>query len=319
MLTTLIMITAALAAAASVLAVALPLVARDRRASRIKAVSSRRRELSERQRAELDQARGSARRRGAKPQRRVALMRAVIDRLKLQDLLEAKALKARLASAGWRGQAAPLTFIFARVALPILLLALGLIYATTLFDEQPLMVRAMILAVAMTAGALLPNIWLANAVQKRQMILTRAFPDALDLIVICVDAGLSVESALGRVTDEMMISAPEMAEEIGLTAAELAFLADRRQAWENFAERTGLAQVKSLATALIQSEKYGTPVAQALKVISQENREGRMASAEKKAAALPAKLTVPMIVFFLPVLFLIIAGPAAIQVSGMMK
>jgi len=233
--------------------------------------------------------------------------------------MEAKALKAQLAQAGWRGQAAPLTFIFARVALPVGLLALGLIYATTLFNEQPLIVRAMILAVAMAIGALLPNIWLTNAVQKRQMALGRAFPDALDLIVICVDAGLSVETALGRVTEEMMISAPEMAEEIGLTAAELAFLADRRHAWENFAERTGLAQVKSLSTALIQSEKYGTPVAQALKVISQENREGRMAAAEKKAAALPAKLTVPMIVFFLPVLFLIIAGPAAIQVSGMMK
>jgi len=246
-------------------------------------------------------------------------MRAVIDRLKLQDLLEAKALKAQLAQAGWRGQAAPLTFIFARVALPVILLAFGLIYATTLFDEQPLMVRAMILAVAMGAGGLLPNIWLTNAVQKRQKALSRAFPDALDLVVICVDAGLSVEMALGRVTDELMLSAPEMAEEIGLTAAELAFLSDRRQAWENFAERSGLPQVKSLATAMVQSEKYGTPVAQALKVISQENRESRMAAAEKKAATLPAKLTVPMIVFFLPVLFVIIAGPAAIQVSGMMK
>ncbi|KIL99711.1 Type II/IV secretion system protein TadC associated with Flp pilus assembly [Paramagnetospirillum magnetotacticum MS-1] len=319
MLTTLIVITAALAAAASVLALALPLLARDRRAARIKAVSGRRRELSERQKADLDQARGSGRRRGAMPQRRVALMRAVIDRLKLQDLMEAKALKAKLAQAGWRGQAAPLTFIFARVALPVLLLALGLIYATTLFDEQPLMIRAMILAVAMGAGGLLPNIWLANAVQKRQLALGRAFPDALDLIVICVDAGLSVETALGRVTEEMMNSSPEMAEEIGLTAAELAFLADRRQAWENFAGRTGLPQVKSLSTALIQSEKYGTPVAQALKVLSQENRESRMAAAEKKAAALPAKLTVPMIVFFLPVLFLMIAGPAALQVSGMLK
>jgi tight adherence protein C len=319
MLTTLIMIFAALAAAASVLAVTLPLLARDRRASRIKAVSSHRRELSERQKAELEQARNPGRRRGQMPQRRVAMMRAVIDRLRLRDLMEAKALKAQLAQAGWRSQAAPLTFIFARVALPVVLLVLGLVYATTLFDEQPLMVRAMILAVAMAVGALLPNIWLTNAVQKRQQALSRAFPDALDLIVICVDAGLSVETAMGRVTDEMMIGAPVMAEEIGLTAAELAFLTDRRQAWENFAERTGLPQVKSLATALIQSEKYGTPVAQALKVIAQENREGRMASAEKKAAALPAKLTVPMIVFFLPVLFLIIAGPAAIQVSGMMK
>lgn len=319
MLTTLVMIAAALTAAASVLAVALPLLARDRRMGRIRAVSGRRRELSERQRAELEAARGGGRRRSQAPRRRVALMRAVIDRLRLQDLLEAKALKARLAQAGWRGGAAPITFIFARVALPVLLLVLGLLYAATLFDEQPLMVRALIMAVAMAAGALLPGIWLANAIQKRQQALGSAFPDALDLIVICVDAGLSVEAALGRVTDEMMNTAPEMAEEIGLVAAELAFLTDRRQPWENFAGRTGLPQARALATALIQSEKYGTPVAQALKVLAQENREGRMAAAEKKAAALPAKLTVPMIVFFLPVLFLIIAGPAAIQVSGMMK
>lgn len=318
MLTILIMGCAALAAAASVLAVALPLLARDQRLTRIKAVSSRRRELSDRQREDLE-ARTSGRRRAQKPQRRVALMRAVIDRLRLGDLLQAKALKAKLAQAGWRGQAAPLTFIFARVALPVLLLVLGLLYATTLFAEQPLMVRALILAAAMGAGGFLPNIWLTNAVQKRQLALGRAFPDCLDLIVICVDAGLSVEMAMSRVTDEMMHGAPEMAEEIGLTAAELAFLSDRRQAWENFAERTGLPQAKALATALIQSEKYGTPVSQALKVLAQENREGRMAAAEKKAAALPAKLTVPMIVFFLPVLFMIIAGPAALQVAGLMK
>lgn len=318
MLTTLIMITASLAAAAAVLAVALPLLARDRRNARLKAVATRRLELSTRQKLELDQPR-SGRRRSQPPQRRLALMRAVVDRLKLQDLLEAKALKARLAQAGWRGRTAPVTFIFARVALPVLLLAVGLIYATTLFADQPLIVRALILAVAMAAGAFLPTLLLTNAIQKRQLVLGRAFPDALDLIVICVDAGLSVETALGRVTDELMGSAPEMAEEIGLTAAELAFLTDRRHAWENFADRTGLAQVKSLATAMVQSEKYGTPVSQALKVLAQENREGRMASAEKKAAALPAKLTVPMVLFFLPVLFLIIAGPAAIQVSGMMK
>ncbi|MBI3446780.1 MAG: type II secretion system F family protein [Magnetospirillum sp.] len=318
MLTTLIMITASLAAGLAVLAVALPLLARDRRQTRIKMVASRRQELSARQKLDLDQAKGS-RRRNQPPQRRLALMRAVLDRLKLQDLLEAKALKARLAQAGWRGQAAPVTFIFARVALPVLLLALGLIYATTLFADQPLMIRALILAGAMSVGAFLPSLLLTNAIQKRQQALGRAFPDALDLIVICVDAGLSVETALLRVTDEMMGGSPEMAEEIGLTAAELAFLTDRRHAWENFADRTGLTQVRSLSTAMIQSEKYGTPVSQALKVLAQENREGRMASAEKKAASLPAKLTVPMIVFFLPVLFLIIAGPAAIQVSGMMK
>ncbi|TAN72754.1 MAG: type II secretion system F family protein [Magnetospirillum sp.] len=313
-LPTLIMIVAGIAAFASVLALSLPLLARDRLASRLRAVAARRQELSAAQRAGLQGGR-----RKAQPRRRLALMRAVVDRLKLQDLLEAKDLKAKLAQAGWRGQAAPLTFIFSRVALPVVLLAVGLIYATTVFAHLPVMNRALILIGAMAVGAYLPQLMLTNAIQKRQFAVARAFPDALDLMVICVDAGLSVESSLGRVVDEMGLTAPELAEEFGLTSAELAFLGDRRHAWENLADRTGLPQVKSLSTTLLQSEKYGTPVSQALKVLAQENREARMSNAEKKAAALPAKLTVPMIVFFLPVLFMVIAGPAAIQVSGIMK
>ena len=313
-LPTLIVIVAGIAAFASVLALALPLMARDRMASRLRAVAARRQELSAAQRAALQ-----TNRRKGPPRRRLAMMRAVVDRLNMQDLLEAKDLKARLAQAGWRGQSAALTFIFSQVALPVVLLAVGLIYATTVFAHLPVMNRGLILVGAMTVGAYLPKLLLVNAVQKRQFALARAFPDALDLMVICVDAGLSVELSLGRVVDEMGMNAPELAEEFGLTSAELAFLGDRRHAWENLAERTGLAQVKSLSTTLLQSEKYGTPVSLALKVLAQENREARMAIAEKKAASLSAKLTVPMIVFFLPVLFLVIAGPAAIQVAGMMK
>lgn len=314
MLPLLIAIVAGIAAFASVLAVSLPLLARDRMASRLRAVAVRRQELSAIQRASLQGGR-----RKAAPRRRLVLMRAVVDRLKLQDLLEAKELKAKLAQAGWRSQSAPLTFIFSQVALPVVLLAFGLIYATTVFAHLPAMNRGLILIGAMVVGAYLPKILLTNAIQKRQFALGRSFPDALDLMVICVDAGLSVEASLGRVIEEMGENAPELAEELGLTSAELAFLGDRRHAWENLAERTGLPQVKSLSTTLVQSEKYGTPVSQALKVLAQENRESRMSAAEKKAASLPAKLTVPMIVFFLPVLFLVIAGPAAIQVSGIMK
>jgi tight adherence protein C len=309
----LIIMVAAVAAFASVVAVMMPLLSREQLASRLKAVAARRQELSARQRSELQS------RKRLQPRRRVALMRAVVDRLKLQDMLEAKALKARLAQAGWRRPSAAVTYIFSRVALPVLLLAVGLIYATTVFARDPFFTRAAIVLGAVAVGTYLPSILLANAIQKRQAVLALAFPDALDLMVICVDAGLSVETALLRVTEEMGANAPEMAEEMGLTAAELAFLGDRRHAWDNLAERTGLPQVKSLATALVQSEKYGTPVSQALKVLGQENREARMAAAEKKAASLPAKLTVPMIIFFLPVLFLVIAGPAAIQVSGLMK
>jgi len=315
MLLTLIMIVAAVGAFASVVALALPLLARDRVSSRLKAVVARRRELSALQQAGLQ----GGRRRQPAHHRRLALMRAVVDRLKLQDLLEAKDLKVRLAQAGWRHQSAALTYIFGRIALPVVLLAVGLVYATTVFADEPFTTRAFILIGAVAAGTYLPAIMLTNAIQKRQFAVTRAFPDSLDLMVICVDAGLSIEAALIRVVEEVGVSAPELAEELGLTSAELAFLGDRRHAWENLAERTGLPQVKSLATTLIQSEKYGTPVSQAIKVLAQENREARMAAAEKKGAALPAKLTVPMILFFLPVLFLVIAGPAAIQVAGLMK
>jgi tight adherence protein C len=313
MLTTVIALVFAAAAFASVLALLLPLVQRDQLASRLKAVAARRQELSARQRADLQ---GSRRQ---KPRRRVALMRAVVDRLKLQDMLEAKALKMRLAQAGWRRPSAAVTYIFSRVAMPVVMLASSLVYVSTVFAQDPFHTKAMMVLGATALGAYLPALLLTNAVQKRQFALTRGFPDALDLMVICVDAGLSVEMALSRVTEELGASAPEMAEEMGLTGAELAFLGDRRHAWDNLADRTGLAQVKSLSTALVQSEKYGTPVSQALRVLAQENRETRMAAAEKKAAALPAKLTVPMIVFFLPVLFLVIAGPAAIQVMGLMK
>ena len=313
MLPTLIMIVAAVAAFASVLAVSLPLLARDRISNRLKAVTARRGELAELQRSSLSKQ--------LKPQhlKRQALMRAVIDRLKLQELLEAKTLKMQLAQAGWKGKSAQVTYVFSRVALPVLFLVLGLFYAGVVFANLAPGARGMIIVFAMGVGVYLPSMLLNNAIQKRQALLRRAFPDAIDLLVICVDAGLSMEGALARVVDEMVQSAPDLAEELGLCAAELVYLGERRIAWENLAERTGLPEVKTLSTTLIQSEKYGTPVSQGLKVLGQENREARMANAEKKAAALPAKLTVPMIIFFLPVLFMVIIGPAAIQVIGAMK
>lgn len=308
MLADMIIIVAALAAFASVLAVGLPLASRDQWAGRVRAIAGRRQELSDRQRAGL---RGNG--------RRVELMKAVLGRLDLHDRLQARELKTRLSQAGWRHSSAAITYMFSQLVAPAALALVALFYVTTLFAHLPLVTRGLIVVLATGAGAYLPSLLLTNSIQKRQMAVARAFPDALDLLVICVEAGLSVEGALGRVTDEMGDSAPILAEEIGLTAAELAFLAERRQAWDNLAVRTGLPQVKSLATALVQADKYGTPVGQALKVLAQANRDSRMAEAEKKAASLPAKLTVPMIVFFLPVLFMVIAGPAAIQVMGTMK
>ncbi len=295
----------------SVVAAGLPFVQRDTFASRLKAVAARREELSAKQREAF------AQRARFQPKRHVSAMKAVLDRLKLQNLIQSKELRAQLAQAGWRAQSAAVTFVFSRIASPILLTVLALV-ALSLHPaliKYSFNTKLMICALAMVVGTYLPNLLLKNTIQKRQKILARGFPDALDLMVICVEAGLSVEGAFSRVTDEMAEANPEIAEEIGLTSAELAFLGDRRQAYENLAERTGLPAIKSLATALMQSERYGTPVSVALRVLSQEQRDSRMAAAEKKAAALPAQLTVPMIVFFLPVLFFVIIGPAVIRTT----
>jgi len=145
----------------------------------------------------------------------------------------------------------------------------------------------------------------------------RAFPDSLDMMLICVESGMSIEQAFARVGEEIGSASVELAEELALTTAELSYLQDRRQAYYNLAERTNHPGVKGVATALVQAEKYGTPMGSALRVMAKENREMRITEAEKKAAALPAKLTVPMIVFFLPVLFLVILGPAFIKIDTM--
>jgi tight adherence protein C len=164
------------------------------------------------------------------------------------------------------------------------------------------------------AGFYLPNVFLKNLVHKRQASIVQAFPDALDMLLICVQAGMSIEAAFGKVSKEVGNQSLELAEELSLTTAELSYLQDRRIAFENFGKRTGIAGIKAVATALIQAERYGTPVGQALRVMAKESRDMRMSEAERKAAALPPKLTVPMIVFFLPVLFVVILGPAIIQV-----
>jgi tight adherence protein C len=164
-----------------------------------------------------------------------------------------------------------------------------------------------------------PMLFLTNAITKRQLSIRRAFPDALDLLLICIESGMSIEAAFGRVSKEIGTQSIALAEELSLTTAELSYLQDRKVAYENLAKRTGLDGVKSVCLALMQSERYGTPLGQTLRVMAQENRDMRMNEAEKKAAALPPKLTVPMIVFFLPVLFVVILGPTGIKVSEYMK
>ncbi len=205
--------------------------------------------------------------------------------------------------------------------MPPLVFTLALIYVFVINPDlkYPPLVKLMMAGGAGFLGFYLPNMFLSNLIQRRQQSLKNAFPDALDMLLICVQSGMSIELAFSKVAKEIASQSVELAEEFSLTTAELSYLQDRRQAFENLGERTGLPGIKSVATALVQSERYGTPVGQALRVMAKENRDMRMSEAEKKAAALPPKLTVPMIVFFLPVLFIVILGPAAIQVMEMQE
>jgi tight adherence protein C len=177
--------------------------------------------------------------------------------------------------------------------------------------------RLVAMAVGALAGFYLPNVILKNSVKRRQLSIKRAWSDALDLLLICVESGMSIELAIQRVAKEIGPASVPLAEELTLTNAELSFLQDRRRAFENLGKRTGIPIVKSVVTSLIQSERYGTPLGTALRVLAQENRDMRMSEAEKKAAALPPKLTVPMVLFFLPVIFVVILGPSIILVLGM--
>jgi len=209
--------------------------------------------------------------------------------------------------------------MFFRFVMPFILFALALLYLffVTHFAWSGTMKIGAAVAAALL-GFYLPDLFISNLISRRQTSIMNAFPDALDLLLICVEAGMSMEAAFSKVAAEIGQNSAELAEEFALTTAELSYLPDRKQAFENLAKRCGHPGVKQVATALNQAERYGTPMGQALRVCAQENREMRMAEAEKKAAALPAKLTVPMILFFLPCLFVVIMGPAVMKIMHMM-
>ncbi len=195
--------------------------------------------------------------------------------------------------------------------MPIVTFVGGVIYAFG-FSEETTMMKLLIIVSAVYAGIKLPELFLRNQISKRQKSIRRAFPDALDLMLICIESGMSIEQSFRKVAQEIGAQSIPLAEELTLANAELSYLSDRRQAFDNLGARTGLEGVKSVCMALVQAERYGTPLGSAIRVLSQEFRDQRMNEAEKKAAALPPKLTVPMILFFLPVLFVVILGPAMI-------
>lgn len=312
---TLIVWMAVLAAVVTVAAIALPFITSQGSSQRMKAVTRQRQDLSRKQMDQLSSKGSSIRQR--KGQSRAELMKKVLHALKLDQALSSKEIKESLAQAGYRSPNAVIMFTFTRLALAIGMFV-GAIIVISMWKDfpYPLPVKALIMAGAAVVGFYLPKTVVTNTAQKRQVELNSGFADALDLMVICVEGGLSVEGAFDRVTAEIGQKSPALAQEFGLTSAELAYLGDRHKAYSNFADRTGLPAIKSLATTLGQSEKYGTPVGTALKVLGQERRQARMAIAEKKGASLPAKLTVPMILFFLPPLFMVVIGPAALKIMN---
>jgi tight adherence protein C len=298
----------AILAFATIVTLGLPLLARNQLGQRMKAVSERREELRARHHAQFAK-------RGSLRPAPVTFMKQTVDRLKLSNLLQSPDTRDKLSQAGYRGQAPLVAFMFFRFVMPFIVFAAALVYlfVITHFHWSGLMKFGAALGGAL-AGFYLPDLFVSNRIQKRQQSVMQAFPDALDLMLICVESGMSIESSFTRVATEIGQQSVELAEELGLTTAELSYLPDRRVAFENLAKRTGHTGVKAVAAALNQAEKYGTPLGQALRVAAQENREMRMQEAEKKAASLPAKLTVPMILFFLPCLFVVILGPAVMKV-----
>ena len=307
------MLLAAIAAGATVLTLAMPLLAKDTLSTRMKAVAFEREKIRLRERERL--ARNSKVTLRQSPK---AYMKTVVENFNLTKWVGQEDARIKLVQAGYRGQAPYVTYLFFRMVMPVAMLMASLFYMYVVIHlEQPTIIKIGIAIGAAYFGMLSPNLFLKNKIGRRQMSIKRAFPDALDLLLICIESGMSVETSFHKVSEEIGSQSIPLAEELTLTTAELSYLPDRRQAYDNLAQRTGLEGVKSVCLALQQAERYGTPLGTTMRVLSQENRDARMSEAEKQAAALPPKLTVPMILFFLPVLFVVILGPAAIKVMGL--
>jgi len=288
-------------------------LARDTLSTRMKAVAFEREKIRQRERERMAQNSKAMLRQSPK-----AYMKTVVENFNLSKWVGQEEARKLLVQAGYRGQGPYVTYLFFRMVMPVAMLAAAFFYIFVVVQlDQPMLIKIGIGIGAAYFGMLSPNLYLKNKISRRRTSIKRAFPDALDLLLICIESGMSVEAALQKVGDEIGAQSVELAEELSLTTAELSYLPDRRQAYDNLAQRVGLEGVKAVCLALQQSERYGTPLGTTMRVLSQENRDMRMSEAEKKAAGLPPKLTVPMILFFLPVLFVVILGPAAIRVMAL--
>ena len=307
------MLLAAIAAGATAYTLIMPLLAGQDLSKRMKAVANERERIRARERERLSKTEKVSLRQTPKQ-----IVSKVVEDFNLGKWLAQEAAREKLTMAGYRGQAPYVTFLFARMVTPIVLFIATVLYVFLISHlQQSFPIKIGICIGAAYLGLQAPMLFLKNAISKRQLSIKRAFPDALDLLLICIESGMSVEAAFRKVSIEIVSQSVALSEEFTLTTAELSYLQDRKVAYENLAKRTGLDGVKSVCLALQQSERYGTPLGQSLRVMAQENRDMRMNEAEKKAAALPPKLTVPMILFFLPVLFVVILGPTFIRVAAM--
>ena len=304
---------AAAAVASGILVALWPYLAGDTLARRMRLVTDEAERIRVRERARLNA--------GTKVSLRTEpkkFFREIVEKFGLAKQMTDSAMRRRLRMAGFRGDGPVVAFLALRFLLPLAMFAASGLYVFVLLDlQKPFVVKWAICVAAACIGYYGPAIYIKNLIDKRQEAMRRAWPDALDLMLICVESGMSIEGALRKVASEISSQSVELAEELSLTTAEMSYLADRRKAFENLSERTGVESIRQAVTTLVQAEKHGTSLGQSLRVLAQESRDLRMSLAEKKAAALPPKLTVPMIVFFLPVLFGVILGPAGIQIMTM--
>ncbi|HYD25482.1 MAG TPA: type II secretion system F family protein [Croceibacterium sp.] len=304
---------AGIAAAAMVYAIYNAVTVRDPMAKRVKSLNARREELK----SGIIKASGRKRQSLVRRSETTDKMKEKLEGMKVLQESQVKIIQQKLAQAGYRNKELAVMVIFARMVLPIVFGFIGVVvlYWVEFFPEWGSFKRFMAFALLVVAGYKGPELFLKNKAKKRTDAVRKGLPDALDLLVICAEAGLTVDAAFNRVAKELGRAYPELGDEFALTAIELSFLTERRQAFENFAYRVDLDAVRGVVTTMIQTERYGTPLASALRVLSAEFRNERMMRAEEKAARLPAIMTVPLILFILPVLFIVILGPAACSIS----
>lgn len=304
----LVTVVAAVAAAASFYFAAMPLLQRKEKKERYRAV------IEKKRRQLFEQAKSEKTKRKSTAKEEVSAAKSIAAIYRMQKLAGEAFVNARLAlhQAGYRHPMGPMIYLGARGIMPILFSLVSMLFLANMEEELEPVMQMLVILTAAVCGFYLPRILVKNTADKRIQTIQENFPDALDMMLICVQGGIGIEAAINRIADTIAEHSETLAEELGILSAELGMLNDRKMAFQGFANRVGSSAARSFATAMLQAEQYGTSVSKAIRVLADESRDARMGEAERKAAALPPKLTVPMILFFLPALFITILGPAFI-------